>query len=134
MDNQLKGTFVEIESMELEEIWYNSWRWGFKFKSGLQSDFDFDLLLKKFKIPFDHPHINRVEIYSDSWDGQEYCLCGLKFFNKKEECILKVGEFRKTVHSINLADNEKIIGVLSFKHPQHAGAYVDFQLRIGKKE
>jgi hypothetical protein len=66
---QLPGTFVEIESMELEEIWFNRWRWGFKFKNGLQSDFDSDLLLKKLKLPKDYPQVSKVEIYSDSWDG-----------------------------------------------------------------
>jgi hypothetical protein len=76
------GTFVEIESMELEEIWYNNWRWGFKFKNGIASDFDSDYLLKKFKLPSDHPQVSRVEIHSDTWDGQEHCLCGLRLFNK----------------------------------------------------
>jgi hypothetical protein len=115
--DQLPGTFVEIENIELEEIWFNSWRWGFKFKNGLQSDFDSVYLLKKFKLLNDHPHINRVEIHSDSWDGQEHCLCGLKFFNKKEECILQVGDFKKTPKSIILNEHEKIIGVFSYKHP-----------------
>jgi hypothetical protein len=89
---------------------------GFKFKNGLQSDFDSDLLLKKFKLPNDHQHINRVEIHSDFWAGQEHCLCGLKFFNKKEESILQVGDFKKTAKSIKLAENDKIIGVYSYKH------------------
>jgi hypothetical protein len=122
--------------MELEEIWFNNWRWGFKFKNGLQSDFDSDCLLKKIKLPL-HPfdHINRVEIHSDSWASQEFCLCGLKFFNKKEECILQVGDFKKAPsHSIILTEHEKIIGVFSYKHPHYPGAHVDFQLRIGRKE
>ena len=120
--------------MELEEIWYNSWRWGFKFKNGLQSDFNTTCLLTKFKLPLNHPQISRVEIHYDYWDGQDHCLCGLKFFNKKEECILEVGDSRKTYKSIKLAEEEKIIGVLSCIHPRHAGAHVDFQLRIGKQE
>ena len=77
-----QNQFVEIESLELEEIWFNSWRWGFKFKNGLQSDFDTDCVLKKFRLPFDHPHIHRVEIHSVSWSGKEHYLCGLKFFDK----------------------------------------------------
>jgi len=40
-----KNAFVEIESIELEEIWYYNWRWGFKFKNGLQSDFNSDSVL-----------------------------------------------------------------------------------------
>lgn len=39
------NAFVEIESIELEEVWYYNWRWGFKFKSGLQSDFNSDSVL-----------------------------------------------------------------------------------------
>ena len=58
------GTFEEIESMEIDEIWYNNWRWGFKFKNGLFSDFDSDYLLKKFKISDDHP--NTFDFFSQS--------------------------------------------------------------------
>ena len=134
MDKQLPGTFVEIESMELEEILYNRWRWVFKFKNGLQSDFKYDFHLTKFKLPLDHPHINRVEIHSDSWDGQDHCLCGLKFFDKEDNCIREVGDFRKTNKSIKLAEHEKIIGILSYTHPKNTGVHVDFQFKIGSKE
>ena len=130
IDEQNK--FVEIESIELEEIWFNNWRWGFKFKNGLQSDFDSDCVLKKFKLSLDHPHINKVEIYSDFWDGQHHCLTGLKFFDKLGMSIIEVGEFKKAPSSITLAENEKIIGVFSYKHPNKEGVHVDFQLLIGR--
>ena len=55
--------------MELEEIGYNNWRWGFKFRNGLYSDFDSDSVLKKFKLPNAHPNLTRVETYYDSWGG-----------------------------------------------------------------
>jgi len=45
MPEDRKNEFVEIESIELEEIWYYNWRWGFKFKNGLQSDFNSDYVL-----------------------------------------------------------------------------------------
>jgi hypothetical protein len=129
-----QNQFVEIESIELEEIWFNDWRWGFKFKNGLQSDFESDCVLKKFKLPLDHPHIYRVDIHSESWDGQQHCLSGLKFFDTWGKSIIEVGEFNKAPSSITLAENEKIIGFFSYKHPKKAGGHVDFQLMIGRKE
>jgi hypothetical protein len=110
-DNVLPGTFVEIESIELDEIWYNNWRWGFKFKNGIASDFDSDYRLKVFKLPF--AQIRRVEIYHDSWDvwgGNDNYLCGLKFFGEGA-VILEIGDVQKKFNSVELAENERIIGI-----------------------
>jgi hypothetical protein len=84
-DSQFSGRFLELESLQLDEVWYNNWRWGFKFKNGLQSDFDSDYLLKKFKMP--SINITRVELFYDTWGGKDHCLCGLKFLGEFGEPI-----------------------------------------------
>ena len=61
-------------------------------------------------------------------------MCGLKFLNNKNKSVLEVGDFRKNFRSINFTENEKIIGLFSYKHPRHPGAHVDFQFRIGNKD
>jgi hypothetical protein len=48
--------------------------------------------------------------------------------------IIEVGEFKKAPSSITLAENEKIIGVFSYKHPHRDGVHIDLQLLIGRKE
>lgn len=129
------GTFVEIETVELDEIWYNSWRWGFKFKNGLSSDFGSEYCLKVFKLPF--AQIRRVEIYHDSWDvwgGNENYLCGLKFFGENGNLTLEVGDTKKKFNAVELAEDERIIGIESYKSPLYLGAHLNFQFRIGKKE
>ena len=123
-DDQFIGTFVEIEGSALDEIFFNNWRWGFKFKNGFQSDFDADCILKRTKFLFDG--VCKVEIHSDFWDGQEHCLCGLKFLNSKNKSVLEVGEFRKKFMLVDIAENERIIGLQSYKHPRRPGAHVNF--------
>ena len=76
-----------------------------------------------------HLNIRSVHIY---YDG---CVYGFKFFNKHNSLLWEIGYTTDSyykVETVELEDNEVIIGVKAKLYPGDQSWYTDFQFRIGR--
>ena len=75
--------------------------------------------------------IKTVQIYYNS-----NCIFGFKFFAKDSTLLWKIGYTTASscdVETVELEDNEVIIGVVAKLHPDKQSAYTDFQFKLGKE-
>ena len=78
-----------------------------------------------------HLNIRSVHIYY--LDG--YNIVGFKFYNKHNSLLWEIGFTTRSdlkVETVELEDNEVIIGVKAKLHPECQSAYSDLQFLIGR--
>ena len=82
-------------------------RWNIILNNGQKSDFGYKGEMKKFMLPEDDK-IVKVELY---YHHSYFYLSGLKFFNDREDLLLKVGHFKFDQKvEVSLKYNERILG------------------------
>lgn len=88
--------------------------------------------MKRYMLPSNNYKLSKIEIY---YHNSVFYLAGFKMYDIYDECILEVGQFQFQMKiTVELKDDERLIGVRFRYHNKHSAALCDFEFMVAKSK